>query len=63
MYLINLDGNDGNAFALMGYAQKIAKEKGIDPNPIIEDMMSGDYDNLLKVFEEAFEQGEDYLFV
>ena len=28
MYLINLNGPDGNAFALMGYARKIAREKG-----------------------------------
>ena len=63
MYLINLNEPDGNAFALMGYARKIAREKGIDPSPIINDMMSGDYDNLLEVFRNSFEEGEDFLFV
>ena len=38
----------------MGYAQTFAKQLGIDSKPIIEDMMSGDYDNLLDVFKNNF---------
>ena len=34
--------------------KKYARQLEIDPNPIIEDMMSGDYEHLLEVFEEHF---------
>jgi hypothetical protein len=54
MRTINISGPDGNAFALMGYAQTFAKQLGIDSKPIIEDMMSGDYDNLLDIFKNNF---------
>ena len=54
MRTINISGPDGNAFALMGYAQTFAKQLGIDSKPIIEEMMSGDYDNLLDVFRNNF---------
>ena len=32
----------------------IAKQLGLDSNAIIEEMMSGDYENLLEVFDNAF---------
>ena len=51
---IDLTGPEGNAFALMGYAKKYAKQLEIDPQPILDDMMSGDYEHLLEVFEEQF---------
>ena len=51
---IDLTGPEGNAFALMGYAKKLARQLEIDSKPIIEDMMSGDYEHLLEVFEEHF---------
>ena len=51
---IDLTGPDGNAFALMGSAKKLARQLGIDSKPIIEDMMSGDYENLLEVFDKNF---------
>ena len=51
---IDLTGPDGNAFALLGYAKKYAKQLEIDPQPILDDMMSGDYEHLLEVFEEQF---------
>ena len=54
MRTINISGPDGNAFALMGYAQTFAKQLGIDSKPIIEDMMSGYYDNLLDLFKNNF---------
>ena len=54
MRTINISGPDGNAFALMGYAQTFAKQLGIDSKPIIEEMMSGDYNNLLDVFKNNF---------
>jgi hypothetical protein len=51
---IDLSGPDGNAFCLMGYAKDLARQIGVPSTPIINEMMSGDYGNLLKVFEENF---------
>ena len=50
--VIDLTGPDGNAFALMGLASRLAKQLGIK-NPTAE-MMSGDYENLLEVFDKHF---------
>ena len=33
---------------------KICKQCGIDHKPLIKDMMSGDYEHLLKVFDDEF---------
>jgi len=52
--VIDLTGPDGNAFALMGYANKLAKQLGFDSEIIINDMKSGDYENLLEVFDGNF---------
>ena len=52
--IIDLTGPDGNAYALMGYAKRFAKQLGLDYNEIIGDMKSGDYENLLQVFENNF---------
>lgn len=54
--IIDLTGPDGNAFALMAYARRFAtqlgwKDKG---DAIIGNMLSGDYENLLEVFDNAF---------
>ena len=51
---IDLNGPQGNAFALMGYARGYAKQLGLDGDKIIEDMMSGDYDHLIDIFDENF---------
>jgi hypothetical protein len=52
--VIDLTGPDGNAFALMGLAKKLAKQLGLDSEIIINDMKSGDYENLLEVFDGNF---------
>lgn len=55
--VIDLNGPDGNAFALMGYAKKWGKDLGYSPSDIelmISDMMSSDYEHLIKVFESYF---------
>ena len=52
--IIDLTGPDGNAFALMGYARQFAKQLGLDSNKIIYEMTSGDYENLLEVFDKNF---------
>ena len=51
---IDITGPDGNAFCLMGYAKKFATQIGEIPEPILEDMMSGDYEHLLEVFDKHF---------
>lgn len=52
--VIDLTGPDGNAFALMGHANRFGKQLGYDTKKITEEMMAGDYDNLLEVFEKYF---------
>ena len=52
--IIDLTGPDGNAFALMGYAMRFAKQLGKDGKAITNEMMSGDYENLINVFEREF---------
>ena len=52
--IIDLTGPDGNAFVLLGYAQKFARQLGLDEYAIKNEMMSGDYENLLEVFDRNF---------
>jgi hypothetical protein len=51
---IDLTGPDGNAFVLLGYAKQYAKRLNRDFEPIQKRMTAGDYDNLVKVFDEEF---------
>ena len=51
---IDLTGPDGNAFNLIGTAGRLAKQLGLDKKKIRSEMMSGDYENLLKVFDKHF---------
>jgi len=52
--VIDLTGPDGNAFALMAYARRFGKQLELDWKSIIEEMKSGDYENLIKVFDKHF---------
>lgn len=54
--IIDLTGPDGNAFALMAYARQFATQLGWKDrgSALIENMMDGDYENLLQVFDNAF---------
>jgi hypothetical protein len=51
---IDLTGPDGNAFALMGQVKGWCKQMSINSEPIINDMMGGDYEHLLSVIEKHF---------
>jgi hypothetical protein len=51
---IDLTGPQGNAFFLIGTAGNLAKQLGKDSKEITDRMMSGDYENLLKIFDEEF---------
>jgi hypothetical protein len=52
--VIDLTGPDGNAFAIMGYAKKLSRQLGIDSKPILEEMMSGNYNHLIATFDKHF---------
>ena len=57
MITVDLSGPQGNAFWLLGYAQKLAKQIGYsqeDIDNLLEEMQSGDYDDLCSVFEQTF---------
>lgn len=54
MRLINLDGPDGNAFALLGYASRWAKDLELDKDKILNEMKSDDYVNLVSTFNKYF---------
>ena len=51
---IDLTGPQGNAFFLIGTAGNLAKQFGMDSKKITNEMMSGDYENLIKVFDREF---------
>lgn len=52
--VIDLTGPDGNAFSLMGKARSLAKQLDLDSTKIIQEMTSGDYENLIKTFDNYF---------
>ena len=54
-FVINLDGPDGNAFQLMAYAKRFAKDMGyVSAEAIINNMKSGAYTNLVRTFDKYF---------
>jgi hypothetical protein len=55
---VQLVGNDGNAFAVMGAVKSALKKAGASKEELdqyLADSMSGDYDNLLRVAMEWVE--------
>ena len=54
---IDLTGPQGNAFFLLGTANKLAKQCGYsneEQNQLLELMKSSDYENLIEVFDDHF---------
>mgnify|MGYP003350713596 FL=1 len=51
---IDLTGPDGNAFALIGHARNLADQLGLDKKKIQSEMMAGNYENLIRVFDSYF---------
>lgn len=54
---IDLEGPDGNAFALMAIFKNTAKQLDYNSDEIkkfTDQMMSGDYTNLVKIFNDHF---------
>ena len=54
--VIDLHGSQGNAFALMGHAVDLLRQldRRDEVHAMRTDMMSGDYDNLIRIFEKNF---------
>jgi hypothetical protein len=52
--VIDLTGPEGNAFCLMGYARRYSRQLGLDSDKVIGEMMRGDYENLVNVFDNYF---------
>lgn len=51
---IDLSGPQGNAYYLLGTAKNLAKQLELDGDEITKQMTSGDYENLLEVFDSNF---------
>jgi hypothetical protein len=52
---LKLVGTDGNAFALLGKAAKVARANGLDAKAIMDEAMDGDYNHLLRTLHKYFE--------
>jgi hypothetical protein len=54
---IDLTGADGNAYALLAYAKKLAYQMGLseeEEKELLREMKAGDYEHLIQVFEQHF---------
>ena len=51
---IDLTGPDGNAFFLLGTAGRLAKQLGLNSKEIQAEMMRGNYEHLVGVFDRHF---------
>ena len=52
--IIDLTGPPGNAFFWLGQAGQYARALGLDGGMIIAEMKSGNYENLVQVFDRYF---------
>ena len=54
--VIDLQGPNGNAFSLMAYADDFLRQMGRrhEFSAMRTEMMSGNYENLVRIFEENF---------
>lgn len=62
--VIDLQGQDGNAFVLLGRARQYGKELGFSEEKItnlLNDMKSSDYRHLVDCFMEAFGEVVDVI--
>ena len=51
---IDFTGPQGNVFFLIGTAKNLAKQLGMDGASVQKEMMSGDYENAVNVFDKHF---------
>ena len=52
---LQLSGEDGNAFFILGKARRVAKENNLDWDTIYAEATQGDYDHLLQTMAKYFE--------
>lgn len=52
--VIDLTGPEGNAYNLLGVANRLGKQLGMDTKALQSRMTSGDYENLVQEFDKAF---------
>ena len=52
--VIDLNGPDGNAYFLLGTANRLGKQLDLEVDKILDDMKSSDYENLIEVFDKHF---------
>lgn len=55
LYLGNLDGPEGNAFAILGRAARVAKAEGMNFDKIQKEATSGNYEHLLDTMRKYFD--------
>ena len=56
-FTIDLTGPEGNAFKLIGTAKRLGRQLDMSAEYIdemVDRMRSGDYENLIKVFDDEF---------
>ena len=53
-FIVNLDGPHGNANYLLSLAKEMAHYKGQRASPILNEMQSRGYENLVVVFDKHF---------
>jgi hypothetical protein len=53
--VLHLVGRDGNAFAILGAAQRAARRNKMDWDKIVEEATAGDYNHLLQVMMKYFD--------
>lgn len=51
---IDLTGPQGNAFYLLGTANNLANQLGLDGTAIMNEMKNGDYEHLVQTFDSYF---------
>jgi hypothetical protein len=59
--VIDLTGPEGNIFCLMGNAALLARQLGWDAGPILDDMMSSNYEHAVEVFDRHFGEMVDLI--
>jgi hypothetical protein len=52
---LELYGHDGNAYAILARARRVALKNQLDWATIAREAMSGDYDHLLQTMEKYFD--------
>jgi hypothetical protein len=53
-FVIDLNGPEGNAFVLLGYAKNLSRQLDLDFKVIETEMTSSDYENLIETFDKYF---------